>query len=212
MQFQLESLDHVQRFFKILVVGGINAGKTSFIRKYVDGYFSEFYKSTIGVDFASKNLIMEEGKLTFTLQFHDISGQERDGKVNHIFYKDAVFACIFFDMEQISSIDVTKEWKKDIDSNVLRSTNERMPCLLVGSKADLLRGKLDKDMNVYCNEEGYIGFFQTSAKTGQNIEESMKFLVDYLTRNNIKPETTSSGCVDLNHKKAEIKDKKKCCK
>jgi small GTP-binding protein len=212
MQFQLESLGHVQRFFKILVVGGINAGKTSFVRKYVDGYFSEFYKSTIGVDFASKNLILEEEKLTFTLQFHDISGQEHDSKVNHIFYKDAVVACIFFDMEQMSSFDVAQKWKKDIDSNVLTSMNEPIPCLLLGSKADLFRGKLDKDMDTYCNEQKYIGFFQTSAKTGQNIEESMKFLVDYLVRNNIKPKTTSSDGVDLNQEKIEIKDKKKCCK
>eukprot|EP00118_Oscarella_pearsei_P007291 m.35066 g.35066 ORF g.35066 m.35066 type:complete len:109 (+) comp32059_c0_seq3:57-383(+) len=48
-------------FFKFLVIGDVCVGKTSFVDQYVYGKpFNASYKTTIGVDFAVKNLKWSE--------------------------------------------------------------------------------------------------------------------------------------------------------
>jgi GTPase SAR1 family protein len=58
--------------YKILVVGDLGCGKTSFIHRYVNHTFSNTYRATIGVDFALKTL--KRGKTSIRLQLWDIAG------------------------------------------------------------------------------------------------------------------------------------------
>ena len=87
--------DSKKRVMKIIVVGEMGTGKTSLIRQYVHGAFSEFYKSTIGVDFAHKKIDLPTGDVV-DLQLWDISGQERFASVTHMYYNEAVAAMVVF--------------------------------------------------------------------------------------------------------------------
>lgn len=167
-------MEYTQEFtYKIIVIGDVNVGKTSLIKKYVHDSFSDRYKSTIGVDFALKQIKVEDSK--FNLQLWDIAGQERFGNMTRVYYRDAVGAIIVYDQTNPNSFDNIMKWKMDIDEKV-SIANYSIPILLIGNKSDL-NDNIFYDMTDYCKENGFIGYFSISAKTGLNIEEAMNYLV-----------------------------------
>ena len=192
--------DVTTKVLKVIVVGEMGTGKTSWIRQYVQGFFSEFYKTTIGVDFANKNITWNDG-VQINLQLWDIAGQERYGNMTHVYYQEAVGALVIFDVNRTKSFDMVKEWKADIDSKVLTSTGEPIPSLLLGNKIDIAsEGKWNGQENIenYVKEHNFIGFFETSAREKTNIDKAAQFLVDYIMNNHIEPATTNKeNAVDL---------------
>lgn len=63
-----------EHLYKILVIGELGTGKTSFIKRYVHQFFSQNYRATIGVDFALKVLNWDANTI-IRLQLWDIAGE-----------------------------------------------------------------------------------------------------------------------------------------
>ena len=209
--------DSKKRVMKIIVVGEMGTGKTSLIRQYVHGAFSEFYKSTIGVDFAHKKIDLPTGDVV-DLQLWDISGQERFASVTHMYYNEAVAAMVVFDLISPSTLGVAKIWKKDIDEKVMTSEEKPIPCLLVGNKVDLVGkegpDKSDEEMDKFCEENGFMGFIRTSARQDTNVTESVEKILHYVLEHNIQPYRPKelAQCVKLDDtKKKEKNEKSDCC-
>lgn len=209
--------DSKKRVMKIIVVGEMGTGKTSLIRQYVHGAFSEFYKSTIGVDFAHKKIDLPTGDVV-DLQLWDISGQERFASVTHMYYNEAVAAMVVFDLISPSTLGVAKIWKKDIDEKVMTSEEKPIPCLLVGNKVDLVGkegpDKSDEEMDKFCEENGFMGFIRTSARQDTNVTESVEKILHYVLEHNIQPYRPKelAQCVKLDDtKKKEKNEKSGCC-
>ena len=70
---QAEKREHL---YKILVIGELGTGKTSFIKRYVHQFFSQNYRATIGVDFALKVLNWDQNTI-IRLQLWDIVGKNQ---------------------------------------------------------------------------------------------------------------------------------------
>lgn len=68
------SPDKREHLYKILVIGELGTGKTSFIKRYVHQFFSQNYRATIGVDFALKVLNWDQNTI-IRLQLWDIAGK-----------------------------------------------------------------------------------------------------------------------------------------
>lgn len=206
----------IKKILKVLVVGEMGAGKTSLIRQYVQGFFSEFYKTTIGVDFANKD-IEWDANTTVSIQLWDIAGQERYGNMTHVYYQEAVAAFIVFDVTRISTFEMVKEWKKDIDEKVFTSTGENIPVMLLGNKIDLCPeekwAKTAEEMEQYIKDQKFIGFYETSARTAHNIDEAAKALVKYVMDRNIEPKSDRGDATvqDLTAKRVDQKPKGGCC-
>ena len=64
-----------ESFFKILIVGDAEIGKSNILSKYWQDKFDDKYKATIGADFYTKDIVIDEE--TITLQIWDTAGQER---------------------------------------------------------------------------------------------------------------------------------------
>ncbi len=65
-------LGNLDFMFKIIIVGNTNVGKTKILERYINNKFIEESKSTIGVDFCSKNVYMKNYRIK--LQFWDTAG------------------------------------------------------------------------------------------------------------------------------------------
>eukprot|EP00012_Vannella_robusta_P001146 CAMPEP_0206186618 /NCGR_PEP_ID=MMETSP0166-20121206/2507_1 /ASSEMBLY_ACC=CAM_ASM_000260 /TAXON_ID=95228 /ORGANISM="Vannella robusta, Strain DIVA3 518/3/11/1/6" /LENGTH=218 /DNA_ID=CAMNT_0053602031 /DNA_START=37 /DNA_END=693 /DNA_ORIENTATION=+ len=166
--------------YKVLVVGDIGTGKTSIIKRYVHNIFSMHYKSTIGVDFALKVINWDENSVV-RLQLWDIAGQERFGNMTRVYYKEAVGAFVVFDVTRVSTFEAVQKWKSDMDAKVFLSDNRPIPVVLLANKCDLA-GKEGicqdrRQMDKFCEENGFIGWFETSAKSSVGIEDAAKCLV-----------------------------------
>jgi len=173
--------------YKILVVGDIGTGKTSIIKRYVHNIFSLHYKATIGVDFALK-VIQWEQDIVVRLQLWDIAGQERFGNMTRVYYKEAVGALVVFDVTRVSTFEAVNKWKSDIDAKVVLPDGKPIPVVLLANKCDLAKEGLVKNkqqMDQFCEEKGFIGWFETSAKENLNIDKACKFLVSHILENDI---------------------------
>lgn len=168
--------------FKIVVVGDMTVGKTSIIHRYVHGYFSENYKSTIGVDFALK-IVNWDRETDVKLQLWDIAGQERFGNMTRIYYKEASGALIVFDLSRETTYKNILKWKEDIDEKVRLPNDNKLPVMLLANKSDLERNcplKTDEDFEEFCKENEFEGWGLTSAKFGQGIDEVCNILIKKL--------------------------------
>ena len=71
------------------------------------------------------------------------------------------------------------KWKSAVDETASFLDGGKIPCLLVENKIDLVEDskKYDPDFESFAQKNGFCGCFRTSAKTGENISESMEFLI-----------------------------------
>eukprot|EP01129_Flabellula_baltica_P008118 TRINITY_DN3195_c0_g1_i2.p1 TRINITY_DN3195_c0_g1~~TRINITY_DN3195_c0_g1_i2.p1 ORF type:complete len:129 (-),score=26.21 TRINITY_DN3195_c0_g1_i2:322-708(-) len=119
--------------FKVIVIGSLGAGKTSIIRRFVTNQFSYNYKSTIGVDFASK-VIDYDRQTRIHLQLWDVAGQERFGSMTHLYYKDAVGVVLVCDATNESSFEALEEWKNDFLTKMARYSEVTTPIVVMANK------------------------------------------------------------------------------
>ena len=205
----------IEYLFKILVVGDIGTGKTSIIKRLVYNIFSEYYKSTVGVDFALK-VINLKNNIVVSLQLWDIAGQERFGNMTRIYYKEALGAFVVFDISRINSFESVLKWKNDIDNKItIGEDNKSIPIILLANKCDLPNKehiKSKQELDIFCEENKFVGWEFVSAKDNINIDKSTFFLVKKileLTNNNLGIINDNDDIITNFAKKK--KQKNNCC-
>ncbi|XP_037814143.1 serine-rich adhesin for platelets isoform X1 [Lucilia sericata] len=179
------STEKREHLYKILVIGELGTGKTSFIKRYVHQFFSQNYRATIGVDFALKVLHWDPNTIV-RLQLWDIAGQERFGNMTRVYYKEAVGAFIVFDVTRSGTFDCVSKWKEDLDSKVQLPDGSPIPCILLANKCDQDKQGVvtnTEKMDEYVKEHGFAGWFETSAKENINIDEAARALVNKILLN-----------------------------
>uniref|UniRef100_A0A8C2JB67 Ras-related protein Rab n=1 Tax=Cyprinus carpio TaxID=7962 RepID=A0A8C2JB67_CYPCA len=170
-----------EHLYKILVIGDLGVGKTSIIKRYVHQTYSTNYRATIGVDFALK--VLNWDSETVRLQLWDIAGQERFGNMTRVYYREAMGAIIVFDVSRPTTFEAVSKWKEDLDSKLILSNGQSIATVLLANKSDQNRDFLPNNslkMDQYCKENGFVGWFETSAKENVNINEAANFLVKHI--------------------------------
>eukprot|EP01128_Nolandella_sp_AFSM9_P006348 TRINITY_DN3238_c0_g1_i2.p1 TRINITY_DN3238_c0_g1~~TRINITY_DN3238_c0_g1_i2.p1 ORF type:complete len:215 (-),score=27.75 TRINITY_DN3238_c0_g1_i2:30-674(-) len=182
--------DHL---YKVLVIGEYAAGKTSIIRRFCESYFTPNYKLTIGVDFAVKEVEVEDQKVT--LQLWDVAGHERFGTMTRVYYKYAIAAVVVYDLSRPATLEAVTKWRDDVNSKVVLANDEPIPIILLANKCDLDEvTQPGEEMQMFARENGFLAFFPTSAQADIGINEAMDFLVKQILRvaDANKPSTASA--------------------
>uniref|UniRef100_A0A6B2F5G7 Ras-related protein Rab-24 n=2 Tax=Bothriechis TaxID=44726 RepID=A0A6B2F5G7_BOTNI len=183
---------------KVVMLGKEYVGKTSLVERYVHNRFLVGpYQNTIGAAFVAK--VMPVGGRTVTLGIWDTAGSERYEAMSRIYYRGAKAAIVCYDLTDRSSFQRAKFWV-----NELQNFEENCRIYLCGTKSDLLeedkrRREIDfHDVQDYADEIK-AELFETSSKTGQNVDELFqKVAEDYMQFAAF--ELTEEKGVDLNQK------------
>jgi len=158
--------------FKLLTAGEGGVGKTTLLRRYIEGQFITDTKLTVGVEFFVKELELDGNACS--LQLWDFGGQERFRFLLKSYVKGAKGAFLMFDLTRIDTLRTIDEWVK-----ILRDSVPDLPILFVGTKLDLEdQTYIDEDyINELREEYDLFDFIKISSKTGENVEKIITTLV-----------------------------------
>lgn len=152
---------------KICMLGDPAVGKTSLVRRFVLDVFDDQYIPSIGMKVTKKQVLLKSQDLEVTLMIWDILGS-KTSRFDSVYYKGVKGALLVTDVTREKTIDSIPKW---IDG-LFEITGE-VPVLFLANKTDLtgvkegFLGKMDK----YCTEYN-AKTFNTSAKTGDNVEKA----------------------------------------
>ncbi|KAL9697409.1 hypothetical protein quinque_000850 [Culex quinquefasciatus] len=157
-----------------------------------ESYVKEDSSHTIGVEFGSR--IVNVGGKSIKLQIWDTAGQERFRSVTRSYYRGAAGALLVYDSTSRDSFNVLSNWLND--ARTLASQN--ICILLVGNKKDLEeeREVTFLEASTFAQENELI-FLETSARTGENVEEAFlkcsKTILAKIETGELDPERIGSG-------------------
>jgi len=159
---------------KVIVLGDCGVGKTSLMNRYVQNSFSDQYKATIGADFMTKEVAVDDR--TVTLQIWDTAGQERFRSLGVAFYRGADCCVFVYDVNETKSFENLNNWHNDFVNQARLSKPESFPFVVMGNKADVHGGSSrvvsENKARAWCNSRGNIPYFETSAKEDYNVDEA----------------------------------------
>ena len=155
------------RKFKLVFLGEQSVGKTSLITRFMYDTFDGNYQATIGIDFLSKTMYLDDR--TVRLQLWDTAGQERFHTITSSYYRGAHGIIVVYDVTDEPTFANVKQWLQEIERYACEGVNK----LLVGNKADLTSSKaVDFDAAKQLADELGIPFLETSAKDATNVEQA----------------------------------------
>ncbi|KAJ8087945.1 GTPase Ryh1 [Marasmius sp. AFHP31] len=154
---------------KIVLLGDQSVGKTSLITRFMYDTFDNTYQATIGIDFLSKTMYLEDR--TVRLQLWDTAGQERFRSLIPSYIRDSSVAIVVFDITNRQSFLSTSKWIDDVRSE----RGNDVIIVLVGNKADLSDKRQVTLEEATATATGLnIMFMETSAKAGHNVKTLFK--------------------------------------
>ena len=152
--------------YKIAIIGNQHVGKTTILSRYKYETTDDSYAPTVGIDFLTKNVFLEDK--TIRLIMWDTAGQERFKSLIPSYLKNANCVILTYDITEKSSFSALGKWLSDVKDNVVEGTF----IILCGNKIDLNNKRvISKEEGEKFAKENNIAFAETSATTGQGINE-----------------------------------------
>jgi len=159
---------------RLLIIGDSFVGKTSFLSYYSNGSFNLHYLATAGLELITKDEIIDNK--TIRIDLWDTAGNEKFHSLTTGFFKNAEGIMVMFDVTTLTSFENVRNWTESIKTHLSLEANN-IPVIIIGNKIDLKEREIKtEDANKYCRELGF-KYFETSAKTGENVDLTVKYLV-----------------------------------
>jgi len=95
--------------FKIVLIGDSGVGKSNLLSRFAKNEFNLESKTTIGVEFQSKNFNLPNGQVAKT-QIWDTAGQERYKAITNAYYRGALGALLIYDVTKTETFEHLEKW------------------------------------------------------------------------------------------------------
>ena len=178
------------RLFKIVVIGDAGVGKSAILLRLSTGIFEPELPSTIGVDFHTKRLRVNDQTVKLTLW--DTAGQERFRALTSSYYRNCNGIILVYDVSCKRSFDHVHSWMDEIDTYVLR---QQVCVMLVGNKIDLKERQIStEEANKYAQTQA-MAYTETSAKSDEGIWPAFHSLVTRILETTPAPEPTVTPAI-----------------
>ncbi|KAM0677861.1 GTP-binding nuclear protein gsp1/Ran [Binucleata daphniae] len=166
--------------YKIILIGDGGVGKTSFIKRYLDGSFTKQYIATIGAEVYFINLQLSNN-CYITFEVWDTAGQEANSGLSDAYYLGAHGAVVFFDVTSRVTLKHVPDWIQKV-KNI--DVNNQVPITVVGNKADMSKDrKVDASrIRKYIPKE--CDYSDMSAKSNYNFDKPLLYMARQFTGNN----------------------------
>jgi|Transcript_10965 Ras-related protein Rab-6A len=162
--------------YKLVFLGDQSVGKTSIITRFMYDNFDRHYQATIGIDFLSKTMYLEDR--TVRLQLWDTAGQERFRSLIPSYIRDSSVAVVVYDVTNRASFVNTTKWVEDVRAE----RGSDVVICLVGNKTDLGNDKRQvstEEGEEKASKDGLL-FMECSAKAGYNVKSLFRKLATSL--------------------------------
>ncbi|HNS52509.1 MAG TPA: Rab family GTPase [Anaerolineae bacterium] len=159
---------------KVCLLGDFAVGKTSLVRRSVEGRFDERYLSTIGVKVDRKVLHLPgpDGAVTLNLMLWDLAGGPTIGPVSPSYYRGSAGAVIVCDVTRPETLEGTKHYAEGF-----QAVNPGAPWVLAANKVDLVEEReVGDEALAQAADSAGVACFLTSAKTGESVESLLSWL------------------------------------
>ncbi|KAG1700780.1 hypothetical protein DVH05_011667 [Phytophthora capsici] len=185
-------------FVSVVLLGNSGVGKTNLISRLHKGEFNEEFTSTIGVEFLTH--IVKVDNTDVKAQIWDTAGQERFHAMMSTYYRKAAGALLIFDVGNRTSLQAIERWLDQL----LNVAEPGLHATLVGNKCDLPSDKraVTAEEAKQFAAEHHMAYIETSAKTGENVEEAFCDIITAIHRARLADiqEEETFATVELNDK------------
>ena len=191
---------------KLMILGDSSVGKSSLLNKYTKNEFFDKYITTIGIDFQIKYLTLNNKKIK--LQIWDTAGQERYRVVAKSYFNTSDGFIIIYDITNRESFNNVNNWIEQIIS----ISGDNVKCIIFGNKDDLInRREVKMEEGEQLAKKYNFKFYETSAKSGNNVEEGFKNITLNVLNNKSSSQSIRSKASILKRQRNKKSKKKKCC-
>ncbi|CAN6336803.1 unnamed protein product, partial [Urochloa humidicola] len=169
--------DDYDYLFKVVLIGDSGVGKSNLLSRFTRNEFSLESKSTIGVEFATRSIHVEDKVVK--AQIWDTAGQERYRAITSAYYRGAVGALVVYDVTRHVTFENVERWMRELKDH----TDANIVIMLVGNKADLrhLRAVSTEDAKAFAEKENAF-FMETSALEAMNVEDAFTEVLTQIYR------------------------------
>ena len=190
----------------IIMVGDTSVGKTTLMKKFITGKFSDSLAPTLGVELYKKEVIINEKQ--YLIRIWDTCGQERFRSLSKSYFRNSDGIMLLFDLNTVQSFENLNSWFNSIKD----SGCEDIPLILVGTKCDLHCNVEDEEIKKFIDENNIIQkYFKCSAKDDIGIDEPFLELGQIIVKLDKTRERANSKVKIKKSNSIKEKRKKKCC-
>ena len=190
----------------IIMIGDTSVGKSTLMKKFISGQFSDSLAPTLGVELYKKEVTIDEKQYLYRIW--DTCGQERFRSLSTSYFRNSDGIMLLFDLNSLNSFENLSSWFISIRD----SGCDNIPLIAVGTKCDLNCNVDEERIKKFIDDNKIIQkYFKCSAKNNIGVEEPFLELGKLIIKFNIHKERTNSKMRIKKVKAMEENTKKKCC-